>query len=145
MIQIDINAHSPFRSGKYPEYVSSENGCVHIGENKSHDNVRHFQIDGGVLPKGKEPVRCDYLLLNDSNMRAYYIELKGSDIKKAIEQIEASVAMIKASLPHYSVYKRIIYHSGTKAMHNSNVTLWKRQNNGRAIIKEKTCSESINE
>ena len=144
-MQIDINTYTPFRSGTYPVFVSSENGCTHIGENKAHHSVRHFKIDGGVLPKDKDPARCDYLLLNDSNQRAYYIELKGSDIKKAIVQIETSVAMIKASIPHYSAYKRIIYHSGTQAVHNSDVLKWKKQNNGRVLIKERCRSESIND
>ena len=143
-MQIDINAHTPFRSGTQSEFPSSEKGCKHVGENKAHDSIRHFQIDGGVLPKGKDPVRCDYLLLNDSNRRAYYIELKGSDIKKATEQIDASVAMIAASLPGYSVYKRIIYHTGTKTMQNSDVLKWKIRNAGRYVIKEIYYSESIN-
>ena len=143
-MQIDINAHTPFRSGTFSSFVSSENRCTHVGENKDHDMVRHFQIDGGVLPKGKDPERCDYLLLNDSNQRAYFIELKGSDLTKAISQIEASVAMIAASLPNYSIYKRIIYHTGTKAMQNSDVLKWKMRNKGHAVIKETCYSESIN-
>lgn len=143
-MQIDINAHTPFRSGTYPKFVSSENGCTHVGQNEAHDSVRHFQIDGGVLPKGKDPMRCDYLLLNDSNQRAYFIELKGSDIKKATEQIDASVAMIAASLPGYSVYKRIIYHTRTKAMANSDVLKWQKRNAGRYVIKERFFPESIN-
>lgn len=143
-MQIDINAHTPFRSGTFSSFVSSENRCTHVGENKDHDMVRHFQIDGGVLPKGKDPERCDYLLLNDSNQRAYFIELKGSDLTKAISQIEASVAMIAASLPDYSIYKRIIYHTGTKAMQNSDVLKWKMRNKGHAVIKETCYSESIN-
>ena len=143
-MQIDINAHTPFRSGTFSSFVSSENRCTHVGENKDHDMVRHFQIDGGVLPKGKDPERCDYLLLNDSNQRAYFIELKGSDLTKAISQIEASVAMIAASLPNYSIYKRIIYHTGTKAMQNSDVLKWKMRNKGHVVIKETCYSESIN-
>ena len=143
-MQIDINAHTPFRSGTFSSFVSSENRCTHVGENKDHDMVRHFQIDGGVLPKDKDPERCDYLLLNDSNQRAYFIELKGSDLTKAISQIEASVAMIAASLPDYSIYKRIIYHTGTKAMQNSDVLKWKMRNKGHAVIKETCYSESIN-
>lgn len=143
-MQIDINAHKPFRSGKHMEFVSTENRCTHIGENKARDDVRHFQIDGGVLPKGKDPERCDFLLLNDSNQRAYFIELKGSDIKKAISQIETTVAMIVDSLPEYTIYKRIIYHSRTQALQNNDVTKWKMRNKGRVVIKENRYSESIN-
>ena len=144
-MQIDINAHTPFRSGTFSSFVSSENRCTHVGENKGHDTVRHFQMDGGVLPKGKDPERCDYLLLNDSIRRAYFIELKGSDLTKAISQIEASVAMIAASLPDYSIYKRIIYHTGTKAMQNSDVLKWKMRNKGHVVIKETRYEESINQ
>ena len=143
-MQIDINAHKPFRSGEYSEFVSTENKCTHVGENKAHDDVRHFLIDGGVLPKEKDPERCDYLLLNDSNQRAFFIELKGSDIKKAISQIETTVDMIVDSLPEYTVYKRIIYHSGTQALQNNDVLKWKIRNKGRVVIKENRYSESIN-
>lgn len=143
-MQIDINAYTPFSSGKNEEFVSRENRCKHIGINKARDDVRQYQIDGGVLPKGEDPERCDYLLLNDSNQRAYFIELKGSDISKAISQIETSVKMIKASIPKYSIYKRIIYHSGTHDMQNNDVLKWRLNNKGCAVIKENIYSESIN-
>ena len=124
--------------------MSAERGCKHIGLNGARERVRQYQIDGGVLPKGQQLERCDYLLINDDRRSAYFIELKGSDLKKAIAQIETSVQMIAASLPGHTFYKRIIYHTGTKAMQNSDVLKWKKRNAGRALIKLKEWTESIN-
>ena len=51
---------------------------------------------------------CDYLLLNDSYMNAYYIELKGSDIAHAVEQLEAGLRIFKESLKNYTAFFRIV-------------------------------------
>ena len=64
-MKIEINAYAPFRSGRYETFVSAERGCKHIGLNGARERVRQYQIDGGVLPKGQQPERCDYLLIND--------------------------------------------------------------------------------
>ena len=42
------------------------------------------KIDGNVIKAGS---RCDYLLLNEESRMAYLIELKGSDLVKAAEDI----------------------------------------------------------
>lgn len=116
---------TPFRQGRYPKFVSSENGCSHIGNNKDCDSVRQYQIDGQVVPPTSTEERCDYLLLNDSKQYAYYIELKGSDIHKAMRQIDNSVCMIQSSHPGYTIYRRIIYRSGSHDVNSSIVTRWK--------------------
>lgn len=132
---MNINDYTPRRSGTYAEFVSSENGCKHIGRNVSGHEIRQFKIDGEVITKNADTARCDYLLLNDDAKSAYYIELKGSDLEKAIQQIESTVRMLQDSLTGYATYRRIIYFSGTtdirgkrctalesKASHGSNKT-----------------------
>ena len=42
--------------------------------------IRQFKVDGEIFKKGAAEEKCDYLLLNDDAHKAYYIELKGSDI-----------------------------------------------------------------
>ena len=37
----------------------------HVGHNNSQGRVRHYKIDGEVLPKGQIPERCDFMLLTD--------------------------------------------------------------------------------
>lgn len=97
--------------------VSKDDGhdWKHIGHNKN-SRVRHFKIDGEVLPRGKGPERCDFLLLNDTAKTAYFIELKGSPsyLSKCIAQVENTEAMCKRSLadyPHF--YYRFVLGSGS--------------------------------
>ena len=139
---MDINDYTPHRAGTYAEFVSSENGCKHIGRNDSRHSIRQFKIDGEVISKNSEAARCDYLLLNDDAKRAYYIELKGSDLEKAIQQIESTVQIFQTSLPGYTTYRRIIYFSGTTDIRGSAVQRWKAKH-PTAVIKLRVLSEAI--
>lgn len=133
---IDINSFTPFRSGQYAEFRSSENRCTHIGMNRNACDVRQFRVDGEVYSKTDSASRCDYLLLNDSKADAYFIELKGSDLKKAIQQIDSTIADILPSIHNYTVYPRVIYHSGSHSIQDKNIILWKKKHQGRAVIKQ---------
>ena len=139
---MNINDYTPCRSGTYAEFVSSENGCKHIGRNVSGHKIRQFKIDGEVIAKNADTIRCDYLLLNDEAKRAYYIELKGSDLEKAIQQIEATVRMLQDSLTGYATYRRIIYFSGTTDIRGSAVQRWKAKHH-TAVIRRRLYSEAI--
>ncbi len=141
MMSYNINDYEPFRAGQYSVFTSSENGCKHIGHNTKHQHVRQFKVDGEVF-RGPEEERCDYLLLNDEVKTSYYIELKGSDLPKAIRQIENTIKLLSSSLPGYAVQRRIVYHTGRS--HNiwpSDVIRWKRKYD--AVIKERQWSENI--
>lgn len=81
----NINSCVPYRAGTCSSFVSSENGCKHEAKNPDKKAIRQFKVDGEVFPKGHDPERCDWLLLDDTKGNAYYIELKGSDIPHAIE------------------------------------------------------------
>lgn len=140
---IDINSYTPFRSGRYTEFRSSENRCTHIGMNRNAYDVRQFRIDGDVYSKTDSASRCDYLLLNDSKTDAYFIELKGSDIKKAIQQIDSTIADILPSIHNYTVYPRVIYHSGSHSIQDRTVILWKKKHQGRAVIKQMQYTDNL--
>lgn len=85
--------------------------------------------------------RCDYLLLNDEAATSYYIELKGSDLPKAIRQIENTIKLLSPSLPGYAVLRRIVYHTGSHNVHASEVLRWKARY--KAVVKERAYSENI--
>lgn len=136
-----LNMFTPQRKGSYREFRLSENNCIYIGRNSQRKNARQFKVDGDIFPSGSSHLRCDYLLLNDDDHKAYYIELKGSDILHAIAQIEATIASLHASIKEYTVFKRIIYHSGTHNIRSSRVIRWKR---GKfSVVKERQYSEEI--
>lgn len=94
----NINEYTPFRKGTYPTFSCSENKCTYLGNNPERKEIRQFQIDGGVFPKGTTPARCDWLFLNDTDLAVYYVELKGSDIPRAIAQIQSTENEIHPSV-----------------------------------------------
>ena len=91
--------------------------------------------------RGEE--RCDFLLINDESTpkTSYYIELKGSDLPKAIRQIENTIKLLSPSLPGYVVLRRIVYHTGSHNVHASEVLRWKAKY--KAVVKEREYSENI--
>ena len=142
---VNLLEHTPYREGTHPVFTSSENGCTHVGKNVSLEKIRQFKVDGGVIPKNAQESRCDYLLLNDDKKTARYIELKGSDIEKAISQIEKTIEMIHPSIPAYQIYRRIVFRTGSHSVNSRIVTNWKKRygkNNG-AVISERKYEENI--
>lgn len=67
--------------------------------------VRHYKLDGELVKNTK---CCDFLLLNDSLKRAYYIELKGGNVEEAIPQLEGAVAIFHSELSDYETLFRIV-------------------------------------
>lgn len=67
--------------------------------------VRHYRLDGDLVLKQE---CCDFLLLNDSRHRAYYIELKGRHIDKAVSQLLAAEKICRPELIGYTSYFRIV-------------------------------------
>ena len=93
--------------------------------------------------KARGEERCDFLLLNDESTpkTSYYIELKGSDLPKAIRQIENTIKLLSPSLRGYVVLRRIVYHTGSHNVRASSVLRWRAKYN--AVIKEREYSENI--
>ncbi len=142
MMSYNINDYTPFREGNHPVFPSSENGCKHVGKNINRQSIRHFKVDGEIF-KGPGEERCDVLLLNDESTpkTSYYIELKGSDLPKAIRQIENTIKLLSPSLRGYVVLRRIVYHTGSHNVRASSVLRWRAKYN--AVIKEREYSENI--
>ncbi|MBN1191913.1 MAG: hypothetical protein JXA46_19330 [Dehalococcoidales bacterium] len=51
---------------------------------------------------------CDYLVANSREKSAYFIELKGSDVYKAYEQIQQTIFHVKDKLRGFTVNVRVI-------------------------------------
>lgn len=135
----------PYRAGKNKRYVSSENSCTHVGNNVNLNYVEQYKVDGQVFPAGSGPERCDYLLLNEGTQAAYYIELKGTSIPKAIQQLNNSVSMLRARHPQCDrIFYRIVYRSGSHEVNSSETLRWKRKvGAGQVIIKSQKLEENI--
>ena len=94
---------------KYQKIIVSRE----TGENREHRainpdgiyEVRHYQLDGKLV---RNQTCCDYLLLNDTRRKAYYIELKGKDVKKAVDQVLAGEKLCREELQGYLSYYRIV-------------------------------------
>lgn len=129
----NINNYTARLSGTQPRFVSKENRCTHIAENPAGKYVRQFKVDGDVFPSGGNgPKRCDYLILDDTDRHAYYIELKGSDVRRAIQQVESSIEEINPSIG-YKVHSRIIYRTFTQEVKSAEVLRWKRRQKDAVI------------
>ena len=64
------------------------------------------QIDGGVLSLNDKATRCDFLLFKEENLKRLieiFVELKGIDVLKALEQLEGSIQMFAKSSNKYAM------------------------------------------
>ena len=135
----------PYRTGRNKSYVSKENNCIHIGNNVNLSYVEQYKVDGEVFQVGSGPERCDFLLLNEDAKTAYYIELKGSSIPKAIRQLENSVSMLQSRHPQCKkIFYRIIYRSGSHGTNASETVRWKKKVGvGQVVIKSQKWEDDI--
>lgn len=78
----------------------------YIYENNSLDELSKYFVDGCLV--ADEGSKCDFLLLNCSKKISYFIEMKGSDLIKAVEQIDRSIDLLHKDFNKYSVHARIV-------------------------------------
>jgi hypothetical protein len=91
-----------------PKISCKENGMEYIANNPDRRfDVRKYRLDGELV---RMETCCDYLVINDTGHKAYYIELKGKDIKHAVEQVLAGEKICRDSLERYISYYRIVPH-----------------------------------
>lgn len=77
----------------------------HRGNNPNRHHVTHYKIDGVII---KDGLRCDFILMNEDDKKAYLIELKGSNLSYAAQQIEATEIALKKYLSDYALQYRIV-------------------------------------
>ena len=86
--------------------------------------------------------------MNQDKKSAYLIELKGSNILHAMDQVLSAENLLKEDLIGYSVFYRIIYRSRTQEVRKSRIIRWKEKEGKRngisvVILKEKHLEEII--
>ncbi len=68
--------------------------------------LSEYIVDGCLISDDKP--KCDFLLLNCTKKIAYFVEIKGSDLSRAIEQIDRSIDLLHKDFQEFSVEARII-------------------------------------
>ena len=130
-------------SEKAAQIVSKDKGNqqYHRGINAGKRYVTHYKIDGVVIKEGN---RCDYLLMNEEAQTAYLIELKGSDLVKAAEQLEATEIALRQELSAYELQYRIVANRcKTQEVHSSAYRKYQMRWKGRLIQKTGFMEEHI--
>jgi hypothetical protein len=62
-------------------------------------------IDGCMIKNGK---RCDFLVIYPENSSVYFVELKGSDLFQAVDQINQSLNILLPYLNNTKINARIV-------------------------------------
>ena len=123
--------------------VSSEQGRQHWAVNSDRCFVTHYQIDGAVIRTG---LRCDYLLINEDKSDAYLIELKGTDIVHAVDQLEANAQTQKQALQNYHIKYRLVHTKArTPALMETKFIKFRQRHrkSGEFLHRENTLEETI--
>lgn len=124
----------------------SRNPCKHVAVNKDRSCVAQYQLDGQVFTEHEQ--RCDFLVMNRDKKSVYLIELKGSNVLHAMDQVLSSSRLLQEDLAGWDVFYRIIYRSRTQEVRQSRIVRWKEKmgkKNGIpvVILKEKQYEEPI--
>lgn len=102
----------------------SQGGTIVCSENRKEYRYEYVQgetflrihVDGGLVRDKNQP-RCDDLLLNTTaaraetnqpNFHSIFIELKGTDILKACQQLQATVTSFANELTGSKLHARIV-------------------------------------
>ncbi len=94
------------QKNKIVTFSDKSSRTKYIYENDSLDELSKYYVDGCLI--NDEYSKCDFLLLNGTKEISYFIELKGSDLVKAVEQIDRSIDILHKDFKAFSVEARIV-------------------------------------
>ena len=89
------------------ECVASENGKTFKIENKTGLYIRKVKVYK-CIPQNIGEGRCDFLMDVEECKKVYFIELKGGNLDKAVQQICDSIAYLKPEFTNYTFEARIV-------------------------------------
>ncbi|MDR0704001.1 MAG: hypothetical protein LBF88_03350 [Planctomycetaceae bacterium] len=102
-----------YQSSKGGTIVCEEKASKYIYKYKSGEKFLRLQVDGGLI-SDQNTLKCDYLLLNYTKINkithyhSIFIELKGSDLTHACEQILATIESLNNNLKGSILHARIV-------------------------------------
>lgn len=91
---------------KIVTFTDKNSKTTFIFENEKQDELTKYRVDGCLIDD--KDSKCDFLLLNCTQQKSYFIELKGSDLLKAIAQIERSIEVLHSHFQNFAVEARIV-------------------------------------
>ncbi len=71
-----------------------ENRSIFRVHNKNNRRLQRHQVDGCRIVNG---IKCDWLLVDEDTRTEIFIELKGSDVDHAVNQICASASQLSSA------------------------------------------------
>ena len=105
-----FDSHFEFQHEQRKIVTCSDSGSTsapkYLCKNTSKDYLSKYRVDGGLI--NDAGAKCDFLILNCNKHKSFFIELKVSDIIRAIEQIDRSIDLLKDNLDDFSVFARIV-------------------------------------
>lgn len=124
--------------------TAREKGRTYRLNNKSRKRLCKVKIDGCYVKEGR---KCDYLIIDCEQNDFYFIELKGSHLLTAIEQIGQTISYFENNLDG-TVYARIVSSrfSAPKSYANLKILHLKKRLKklgGNLIIKSEQLEETI--
>jgi hypothetical protein len=87
-------------------FTDKRSSTTFVYRNNSLDDLTKYKVDGCLI--ADDGAKCDCLLLNCDNKKCYFIELKGSDLIRAVEQIDRALDILVNHLHEFSVEARIV-------------------------------------
>ncbi|QJB46433.1 hypothetical protein [Dolichospermum flos-aquae] len=91
--------------------------------NKNGKEICKIKVDGCLIKEGE---RCDYLILSCEDKSAFFVELKGHDLQKALSQIDSSINKLKDEIPElqeFKIYARIVLNRNPTPDINSSIEI----------------------
>ena len=85
----------------------SENRKKYLLHNDLRNNMAVFHVDGAMV-QDKNTIKCDNLVLDTTGMKAIFVELKGTDLAHALQQINQTIDMMKEDIQNCNKYARIV-------------------------------------
>ena len=79
----------------------------YIGRNPNRNTICKFQVDKCLIPHSAQE-QADYLVINNTIRVAYLIELKGSDLRKAISQLDTTLSTLLPKLGDCQINARVV-------------------------------------
>lgn len=86
--------------------VVEENKKQYVLQNIG-DVIAVYQVDGQMIAS-EDTVKCDNMIVDVTSLFAVLVELKGTDLRHALKQIECTHARVFPALDKYRLYGRIV-------------------------------------